>query len=117
LAEDGVIPKRYQLAETESAEYLERTQRNVADSDGTLILNLGELEGGSAATLRHAVRIGRPHLLLQLDQTPLEVLVPRTTDWLRKNAVHALNVAGPRESKRPGAYAAALRFLRALSFE
>jgi hypothetical protein len=115
LAEDGVIPLRYRLIETESSEYLLRTQRNVADSDATLILNLGPLEGGSAATLMHAVQIGRPHLLLQLDETTSEFLAPRTMDWLKANKILVLNVAGPRESERPGAYAAALRFLRALA--
>ena len=37
-AEDGPIPARYPLRETESAKYDVRTRRNVRDSDGTLIL-------------------------------------------------------------------------------
>ena len=44
-AEDGPIPARYRLAETESANYRARTVRNVV-SDATLILNMGELAGG-----------------------------------------------------------------------
>jgi hypothetical protein len=35
-AEDGRIDGRYPLAETPSADYGERTRRNVGDSDGTL---------------------------------------------------------------------------------
>ena len=35
-------------------------------------------------------------------------------DWLAANAITVLNVAGPRESKRPGVYAAAYRCLEAL---
>jgi hypothetical protein len=31
--EDGKIPPQYQLAETPSASYLQRTERNVRDSD------------------------------------------------------------------------------------
>jgi hypothetical protein len=46
IAEDGMIPERYQLRETASPGYRERTRRNVEDSDGTLILNLGELDAG-----------------------------------------------------------------------
>ena len=37
-AEDGKIPDRYPLEETRSAHYLDRTHRNVEDSDGTLIV-------------------------------------------------------------------------------
>jgi predicted Rossmann-fold nucleotide-binding protein len=38
LAEDGSIDLRYPLKETNSSEYRERTEKNVEDSDGTLIL-------------------------------------------------------------------------------
>ena len=37
-AEDGPIAERYQLRETEAAKYEVRTEQNVLDSDGTLIL-------------------------------------------------------------------------------
>ena len=39
-------PMKYQLTETESYNYLERTERNVREGDGTIILPLEEkLEG------------------------------------------------------------------------
>ena len=34
--------------------------------------------------------------------------------WLDRNQIAVLNVAGPRESKRPGVYAAACRCLESL---
>ena len=40
-AEDGVIPARYQLQETDSPQYAVRTEWNVRDADGTLILSWG----------------------------------------------------------------------------
>jgi len=47
-AEDGVIPPRYQLSETPSASYLQRTEWNVRDSDGTVIFTMtAKLAGGS----------------------------------------------------------------------
>jgi Circularly permutated YpsA SLOG family len=61
-------PRRYQLKETNSANYCERTERNVLDSEGTLIVNLGELEGGSLQTLRFAEKHQKPCLVLQLDE-------------------------------------------------
>jgi hypothetical protein len=49
-AEDGPLDAKYLLQETKSAGYLQRTRQNVMDSDGTLIVNLGTLEGGTLAT-------------------------------------------------------------------
>ena len=46
-AEDGKIPPQYQLNETPSASYLQRTEWNVRDSDGTVIVMVAaELAGG-----------------------------------------------------------------------
>ena len=39
-AEDGIIPNRYTMQETESKEYKQRTKWNVRDSDATLIISL-----------------------------------------------------------------------------
>ncbi|MEE3218652.1 MAG: putative molybdenum carrier protein, partial [Planctomycetota bacterium] len=44
-AADGQIPRQYQLTETELVDYKERTERNVIDSDATLILVRGPLSG------------------------------------------------------------------------
>lgn len=50
LAEDGTIPSRYDLRETRSAKYHVRTERNVVDSDATLILYRKSLTGGTLLT-------------------------------------------------------------------
>nr|WP_305800882.1 putative molybdenum carrier protein [Thiolapillus sp.] len=59
LALDGPLDERYPLKETESADYSVRTRLNVRDADATLILNCGELSGGTAYTLRVAEELGR----------------------------------------------------------
>jgi len=109
LAEDGPIPVRYPLDEDDSSDYASRTERNVADSDATLVLNLGELAGGTALTVEFARRYRRPLLVVQLDVSgdPAPVV-----SWLRDNDIRVLNVAGPRESKRPGVYQTVLGFMR-----
>ena len=114
-AEDGVIDARYALTELASRDYLQRTRRNVEDSDGTLILNLGDLEGGTRATLRFAERLKRPVLVIQADAAPPEESVRDVARWLREFSIATLNIAGPRESKRPGTYAAVSAFLDRLA--
>lgn len=107
-AEDGRIDDRYQLIELASARYRDRTKKNVADSDGALILNRGKLEDGTALTLRYARTLGKPAFLVDLAAPPP---LPELTDWVASCRIKACNVAGPRESKRPGIYAEARAFL------
>ena len=108
LAEDGRIPQRYQLLQTDSAEYSVRTERNVLDSDATLILYRGCLSGGTELTLHLARRHGRPRKTIDLD-APCPIDEVRR--WLRSEQVEILNVAGPRESSHPGIAAHAAEFL------
>ncbi len=103
-AEDGSIPLKYQLTELGEGGYRQRTRRNVKDSDGTLIINLGELDGGSLATLSFAQKIGKPHLVIQLDLGVSSENSASVLTWLREHSIKTLNVAGPRESKRLGIY-------------
>lgn len=111
LAEDGTVPECYPLIELESDRYASRTEKNVVESDGTLVLNCGELTDGTRATVEFAREHRRPHLILQLDQEPdLELCHA----WIEENGVRTLNVAGPRESKCPGIYQKALELLRRL---
>ena len=107
-AEAGRIPDRYPLAETPEPDYETRSRRNVEDTDGTLILNLGRLEGGTALTADHARQVGKPCLVVALEEG-IEPAAFR--DWLEEHRIAVLDVAGPRESKRPGVHAAAVRYL------
>jgi len=113
-AEDGSLDARYQMRETESKDYRQRTRRNVADSDATLILNLGELANGSLATRHFAERVNKPVRVVALDAGDLATEAARVHEWLADNAIAVLNVAGPRESKRPGIYRNGLAFLELL---
>jgi hypothetical protein len=109
-AEDGRIPERYPLRETDSRSYPERTTLNVASADATLVLTRGTPRGGTALTVRLARRASRPLLVVDLDREPAELVVQ---SWLRAQEVRSLNVAGPRESDNPGIHDQAAAFLRA----
>jgi len=108
-AEDGRIDMRYPLQETPSRDYAERTEWNVRDSDGTLILTRGAPQGGTALTLEIARRLGRPALVLDLAAARDAGAV---RDWLAGEGIRILNVAGPRESAAPGIHDEALGFIQ-----
>jgi hypothetical protein len=114
-AEDGDIPVHYAgLREAASAEPAIRTELNVRDSDGTLIISHGELRGGSRHTLDVAHRLGRPVLHLDLDRLDTDAAVAVAAKWVAAHAIRCLNVAGPRASADPHIYAATFAVVSAL---
>lgn len=99
LAEDGPIPDRYPLEEMSTVDYSARTEQNVIDSDGTLILHTGRILGGTALTRRYARRHRKPLRIVDLTSAePPENVVA----WIREQRIECLNVAGPRESSCAG---------------
>ncbi len=111
LAEDGPIPDRYQLDETATPRYAERTEQNVLDADATLILCRGRLSGGTLLTYRLAVAHGRPCLVVDLDGA---ADAEEVRDWLCEHDVSILNVAGPRESQNSGIEQEAREFVESV---
>ncbi len=108
-AEDGPIPDAYPLKETPSPATAQRTEWNVRDADGTLVLTEGAPSGGTAITVRFARKHGKPCLVLDLEVDAEPGAVGR---WIAEHGIAVLNVAGPRESKCPGIYRRAAAFLR-----
>lgn len=102
-AADGVLDARYQLQETESSGYRQRTKRNVLDADATLIIYQDRLEGGSLLTRDLAAGHGKPLLLCDL-HVPAEELLTAWQDWLLSHPIAILNIAGPSEARNPGIY-------------
>jgi len=108
LAEDGVIAEKYPLQETATEIYEERTRKNVEDSEGTLILTRGHPTGGTAYTVEVALTLGKPLWIVDFEN---EADARKAADWMDRNLIRILNVAGPRESKAPGIYGEAKKFL------
>lgn len=114
--EDGPLPDRYLLRETESDAYRERTEKNILASDATLILAFGPLTGGSALTASLALRHDRPCLIIDLEEVGQPDAVIAVEKWLSHYRIRTLNVAGPRASNQPRIYDAVLSLLLAVSW-
>jgi hypothetical protein len=108
-AEDGPLDGRYPLKETESRNYAVRTEKNIVDSDGTLILTRGRPKGGTALTKKLAQVHQKPFLVIDLSAGKDSRSV---RDWGKTYQIKILNVAGPRESEDPGIYHEAISFLK-----
>jgi hypothetical protein len=111
LDEFGTIPDRYPIQELESGGFTERTLQNVKDSDGTVIIYPGKLTGGTEQTVRFCIEQQRPHLLVDAFGVSGEDAANLIGEFVRKNKIAILNVAGPRQSEWADGYNYASRAL------
>ena len=142
-AEDGPISLSYPLVETDSSDPAARTLLNVQNSDGTLVIapdpdsdrislraspaispatspgiSPATSPGISPATfpgtvlaIDEARRLGKPVLLCN----PVDLTSARSAfEWIVRERIDILNIAGPRSSEQSGIYGLAARFLLTL---
>ncbi|MEM9280744.1 MAG: putative molybdenum carrier protein [Verrucomicrobiota bacterium] len=99
-SEDGDIDGKYPLIETPSADYAQRTEWNVRDSDATLLVSRSsKIVGGTALTKTFASRWNRP--CLHIHEGSREAS-ERLICFIDENRVETLNVAGPRRTTESG---------------
>lgn len=113
-AEDGPIPPKYQLKETPLKDTIQRTEWNVRDSDGTLILvwgNVQETKDGTTDTQRLCRQLLKPIYIQDLESNePKENIIK----WALENQIKVLNVAGPRQNFAPYVYDESKTYLASL---
>ncbi|MBT8328547.1 MAG: hypothetical protein HKP52_07455 [Desulfofustis sp.] len=102
--EAGMLPLSYTMHEIDSDRYSDRTERNVIDGDGTLILSHGPLTGGSALTQKVALQRAKPCLHIDFSRVEMHQACQRTAAWIENSGIKVLNVAGPRASSDPTIY-------------
>jgi len=115
-AEDGPIADCYPVWEMETGGYPERTEKNVLDSDGTLILSHGELTGGSLLTRELAQKHDKPFLHIDFNRLLAFDAAIDVNDWMSEHGVEILNIGGPRASKDPGIYQAVFKLLETVFY-
>jgi hypothetical protein len=90
------------LTETSTKNYPQRTEKNVLDSDGTVIFTISpNLTGGSKKTAELATKHHKPWLHLHRRGRDPELSL---LEFLREQNIATLNVAGTRASKEPEIY-------------
>jgi len=140
LAEDGTIPEHYPVVELANAGYAERTARNVANSDGTLVISKGEPIGGTRETVDRCIEMGKPYFVIDCVSMSVQETIDAATEFVRalsfqvaqrtrnlsslrkrtgqlRGPSHSLgmtivlNVAGPRASQWPEGHKTALQIV------
>jgi len=114
-AEDGRIADTYRsLSEIESPDPAERTRMNVITAEAVLVITRGTPDGGTQLTIALAKQHSKPLLVIDLAQETLfqEDLFASCEDFVVERETM---IAGPRESKCPGIYAATLDLLERMA--
>ena len=107
FAEDGPIPAKYNLQETEDEDYPSRTKANVEAADLTLIFSRGPLRGGSLLTQKFAQELGKPCVHIDLlEYSDIFQALEKLPELCPNVGKIVLNVAGPRASNDPEIYTA-----------
>jgi hypothetical protein len=110
----GLLALYPKLQETPDADPMERTQWNVRDSDGLMVLIDGrglQVSSGTRLALDSAKRLGKPSVLVDMDAEGARLTASR---FIGSGDEMALCIAGPRESEAPGISAKARAFLCAV---
>ena len=113
--EAGTLPDKYKLKEMSSSSYPKRTEQNVIDSDGTLIISHGKLTGGSSLTVKLAKQHKKEWLHIDLKINRGFSAAQLVKSWIALNDIKVLNVAGPRASEDPDIYEDTVRLLKAVN--
>jgi hypothetical protein len=109
---EGQIPAQYQLVETPSDSYLQRTEWNVRDTDGTVVFTLAAAAtGGSLKTIGFAKKHRKPCLHLSQAGGGSFPQAVQLQAFVKEHGIKVLNVAGSRESKEPGIHDWVMRVL------
>ena len=99
LDENGIIPAQYPVQELAGGGYAERTARNVNEADGTVIFFSHSLHGGTKATAEFCAEKAKPLLLIDASRISSLEATEQLKEFVGRNRIAVLNVAGPRASQ------------------
>lgn len=114
---DGCRPEykgMYCLTTHKSSSYVPRTRANVRDSDGTIRLAFNLESRGEICTLKAIKDYGKPWIDVDFSSNSAKQTIEPVVEWLYRNEIEILNVAGNAEQTWAGIHEAALQYLERL---
>lgn len=117
VCESGKIPAQFFLEETPEERSLEapdiprsqRTEWNIRDADGTLIVLPDSMEADPGTAWAHQVAVSYGKTTRIID--PENADFTGVLDWILSNQIKVLGVGGPSEMTVPGIYDMTYRFM------
>jgi hypothetical protein len=114
ITDKGSLPEKYTLKELDTSSYSKCTEKNVVDSDGTLIIYRGKFYEEAELAFKYKSKYQKECLCIDLNVNRGFVAANLIKLWLEENKIEILNVAGPFENEDSDIYADSARLLRAV---
>jgi hypothetical protein len=109
--EDGRLPNKYQLSELGADDTATVAEKNVVESDGTLLLSRGPMTPRLALYAALAQKHERPSLHADLLAVNAFEAARRIDRWVSGRGLEVLNVSGPKSSEDAYIYPVARKTL------
>jgi len=110
--EDGVLPEQYNLKTIDMSSYHERLEKNIIDSDGTVILTHGQLIIGSKIIKDLANQHNKPCLYVDLTDCSINHAVSSIRKWIANNEIEAIYFTGSKSIGESGIYEETIRVIK-----
>jgi hypothetical protein len=114
ITDKDSLPEKYKLKELETSSHPMGIEKNVVDSDGTLIIYRGKFYEEAELAFKYTSKHQRDCLCIDLNINRGFVAAQLIKSWLVENNIKMLNVAGPYEGEDSDIYADSARLLRAV---
>lgn len=114
--ENGQLPGKYKLKEMLTSSHPKLKERNILDSDGTLVISRGDLTDDLLLTKKIAKEKQRPWFHIDIDIVHAFGAAAITSEWVAENEIKILNIAGPTESENPEIYRHTMKILESMYY-
>jgi len=92
--DEGIIPDKYSVKESPDVGFSDRIEKNVLESDATVILTHGSLTIGLKIVKEYAEKHNRPYLHVDLNENPLNLASALIRKWMMNNQLEAIYFTG-----------------------
>ena len=116
MTSGGKLPYKYKLKEMPASSYIKCIEKNVIDSDGTLIISSGKLNDRTYESRKMAVKNNRPWLHIDLNKTDTFEAASIINIWLEKYAIKIINVVGSQIDKESNIYQYTIKILEGVFY-
>ncbi|MGD9302407.1 MAG: putative molybdenum carrier protein [Desulfobacterales bacterium] len=99
--ENDEIKDHYNVEEIANPSYFERLEKNIINSEGTVILTYGQLIRGASATKDLAEKQHKPCLLLELNKCTLSHTISSIRKWMDNHKIEEIFFTGSKPIAAP----------------
>ena len=92
--EDGVLPEQYNVKGIDNPSYFERLEKNIIDSEGTVILTYGQFLFGLKGVRELTENLKKPCLHVELKECTNNHAISSIRKWMLNHEIEVVYVTG-----------------------